>query len=124
MILYRLIVILFTSFFIFFSIDFFACKVKKVNGIVIDKHYEGEQTSIGTGTVFVNGKVGTTTNVSFDSEKFLVMVKILDINVNIDLVTVYCSAKLYYKKEKGDMLFFEYHTGFFTGTVYSIKGIK
>lgn len=120
MILYRITLILLVSFVVFFSIDFFAYQSKKLNGIVIDKNYKGEQTSVGTGTVFVNGKVGTTTNVSVDSEKFLVMVKMLD----EDVVTVDCSAELYYKKEKGDILFFEYYTGYFTDIVYGIDGIK
>jgi hypothetical protein len=120
MILYRTIAILFISFIVFFSIDIFAYKSKKSNGIVVDKNYKGEHTSVGTGTIFVNGKVGTTTNVNVDSEKFLVMVKILD----EDIVVVDCSAKLYYKKEKGDILFFEYCTGFFTNIVYGVDGIK
>ena len=120
MILYRTIVILLVSFVVLFSIDILAYKSKKANGIVIDKNYKGEQTSVGTGAVYVNGKVGVTTNVNVDSEKFLVMVKDLD----EDIIVVDCSAKLYYKKEKGDILFFEYCTGFFTDIVYGVDGIK
>lgn len=120
MILYRIIVILIVSFLVCFSIDIFAYQSEKLNGIVIDKHYKGEQTSIGTGAVYVNGKVGVTTNVNVDSEKFLVMVKMLDENI----VVVDCSAELYYKKEKGDILFFEYSTGYFTDIVYGIDGLK
>jgi hypothetical protein len=92
---------------VFFLIDVFYSESVELNGIVVDRQYQAERTSVNTGGGY------------YESEEFLIMVDVLD-----EVFTVDCPSRIYYKKEKGDNLFFKYETGCFTNIVYGIYAIK
>lgn len=119
MFLVRAITFLVVFFIAFFLIDAFYSDSAELNGIVVDKQYQGERTSVSTGGGYVNGKYAVVTTTNYEPEEFLIMVDVLD-----EVFTVDCPSKIYYKKEKGDVLFFEYETGYFTNIVYGIYAIK
>lgn len=107
MFLVKAITFLVVFFIAFFLIDVFYLESAELNGIVVDKHYQEERTSVNTGGGY------------YEPEEFLIMVDVLDEVFKVD-----CPSRIYYKKEKGDILFFEYETGYFTNIVYGIYGIK
>lgn len=107
MFLLRGITFLCVSIISFFLIDFFYSELTELNGIVVGKQYQRERISVNTGGGY------------YEPPKFLIMVGVLD-----EVFTFNCPSKIYFQKEKGDMLFVKYRTGYFTNMKYSIDEKK
>lgn len=104
----------------FILIDGLASKPESFSGIIIDKNYNAEHSSIGTGYGTSNGKSGVIITSNYESEKFLIIVK-TDIG---KVITVECKPKLYYQKEIGQKIICIAHKGYFTGWTWSKNGIR
>ena len=103
----------------FIFVDGLASKPESFSGEVIDKHYEAERNSIGTGYgVTSSGKGGVITTSEHESEKFLLMVK----TESGEAVTVECEPEIYYQKAIGQMIDCISYNGYFTGWTWSLKG--
>ena len=106
---------------VFLLIDGIASKPYPFDGIVMDKQYKAEVNSTGTGYgIMSNGKSGMIITHQHEEEEFLLMVK----TSNKEVVTVKCSAGLYYEKEIGQKIECNASKGFFTGKVLSMHGIR
>lgn len=107
--------------FTFFLIDGIASKPEPFYGIIIDKHYKAERNSTSTGYVMpISGESGVIVTSEYESEKFLLMVKIEDVQV----VTVECEPTLYYEKQVGQKIYCKAYKGFFTGSIWSMYGVR
>jgi len=93
----------------FFLIDGIASKPEPFYGSVIDKHYKAERNSSG---VIVPSE--------HESEKFLLMVK----TESGQVVTVECEPTLYYEKQVGQKIDCKAYKGFFTGSTWSMYGVR
>lgn len=104
-----------------FLIDGIASKLEPFYGSVIDKHYKAERNSTGTGYGMTSsGKSGVIVTSEYESEKFLLMVK----TESGEVVTVECESTLYYKKEVGQKIDCEAYKGYFTGSTWSMYGVR
>jgi hypothetical protein len=104
----------------FVLIDIIAIQTEPFEGIVIDKNYKAKVNSFGTGYgIANNGKSDLILSSQYESEKFLLMVKI----ENGDIVTVKCDPKLYYKKSIKDRLNCNAYKGFLSGITYLTYGV-
>lgn len=105
----------------FLLIDGIASKPEPFYGNVIDKHYKAERNSVGTGTAIgSNGSVGVVTTTETDPEEFLIMVK----TETGKIVTVKCEPELYYEKQVGQKIDCKAYKGFFTGSTWSMYGVR
>ena len=106
---------------VFVTIDGLASKPEPFTGSVIDKYYQAEKnsTSTGFGTTS-DGKSGVIVTTQHANQKFLLMVK----NENGNIVTVECTSELYYEKQIGQQIYCKAYKGFFTGSIWSMHGIK
>lgn len=104
----------------FILIDGMAGKPEAFNGIVVDKHYEAEQNSTGTGYGMTSsGESGVIVTSTYEGEKFLIMVK----TETGKIVTVECVPEVYYQKEIGQKIDCVVYKGFFTGWAWSMRGV-
>ncbi len=105
----------------FFLIDEIASKPEPFYGTVIDKHYKAERNSTGTSYGMTSsGKSGVIVTSEYESEKFLLMVK----TDNGKVVTVKCEPELYYEKQVGQKIDCKAYKGFFTGSTWSMYGVR
>tara|TARA_R110002111_G_scaffold59176_3_gene99689 strand:- start:74 stop:451 length:378 start_codon:yes stop_codon:yes gene_type:complete len=105
----------------FIIIDGVNAEPQPFYGTVIDKHYKAEVNTTGTGYGMTSsGKSGVVMTSEHESEKFLVMVKTSKGNV----VTVECSAELYYKKQVGEKIDCNNYIGSYTGMSWALKGVR
>ena len=105
----------------FFLIDGIASKPEPFYGTVIDKHYKAERNSTGTGYGMTSsGKSGVIVTSEHESEKFLLLVK----TDNGKVVTVECEHELYYEKQVGQKIDCKAYKGFFTGSTWSMYGVR
>ena len=105
----------------FFLIDEIASKPEPFYGIVIDKHYKAERNSTGTGYGMTSsGKGGVIVTFEHESEKFILMVK----TENGKVVTIECEPELYYEKQVGQKIYCKAYKGFFTGSNWSMYGVR
>ena len=105
----------------FFLIDGIASKPEPFYGTVIDKHYKAERNSTGTGYGMTSsGKSGVIVTSEHESEKFLLMVK----TDNGKVITVECKPELYYEKQVGQKIDCKAYKGFFTGSTWSMYGVR
>lgn len=105
----------------FFLIDGIASKPEPFYGTVIDKHYKAERNSTGTGYGMTSsGKSCVIVTSEHESEKFLLMVK----TDNGKVVTVECEPELYYEKQVGQKIDCKAYKGFFTGSTWSMYGVR
>lgn len=105
----------------FFLIDGIASKPEPFYGTVIDKHYKAERNSTGTSYGMTSsGKSGVIVTSEHESEKFLLMVK----TDNGKVVTVKCEPELYYEKQVGQKIDCKAYKGFFTGSTWSMYGVR
>jgi hypothetical protein len=93
---------------------------EQLQGTVLEKHYVPERSSTGTGVGSAGGKTAVVITSEHDPEKFLVMVRTPAGKIE----TVKCSPELYYQKEVGDQLQFRIKRGRFTGSKWSVKGLR
>ena len=101
-------------------VDVAASKPRQFIGVVIDKHYKAERTFSGTGTTInSDGKVGIISTTERDPEEFLIMVKSEN-----HIQTVKSSPEIYYTKSKGNQIVCVRYEGFFSGAVWSVRGIE
>ncbi len=106
---------------VFILIDEIGAKAEPFNGTIVDKQYKAERSTTGVGTVTSSsGQVGTVVTSQTDPEAFLIMVK----TGNGKIVTVECTAELYYQKEIGQEINCNYYRGLITGYVWSSKGVN
>jgi hypothetical protein len=106
---------------VFFLIDGIASKPEPFYGSVIDKHYKAESHRTGTGYGMTSsGKSGVIVTSEHESEKFLLMVK----TENGKVVTVECEPTLYYEKQVGQKIDCKAYKGFFTGSTWSMYGVR
>ena len=105
----------------FFLIDGIASKPEPFYGSVIDKYYKAERNITGTGYGMTSsGKNGVIVTSEHESEKFLLMVK----TDNGKVVTVECEPELYYEKQVGQKIDCKAYKGFFTGSTWSMYGVR
>lgn len=105
----------------FFLIDGIASKPEPFYGSVIDKYYKAKRNSTGTGYGMTSsGKSGVIVTSEHESEKFLLMVK----TDNGKVVTVECEPELYYEKQVGQKIDCKAYKGFFTGSTWSMYGVR
>ena len=105
----------------FFLIDGIASKPEPFYGTVIDKHYKAERNSTGTGYGMTSsGKRGVIVTSEHESEKFLLMVK----TDNGKVITIECKPELYYEKQVGQKIDCKAYKGFFTGSTWSMYGVR
>jgi len=103
---------------IFILIDGICSEKQPFSGIVVDKHYKAESTSVGTGVVNTGNGSGVVTMVETDPEKFLVMVRTKDGQI----FTVECEPTLYYAKNMNDEIYCHHQIGLFTKSIWSSYG--
>lgn len=105
----------------FLLIDGIASKPELFYGIVIDKHYKAERNSVGTGYgITSSGGNGVIVTSEHESEKFLLIVK----TENGNVVTVECEPELYYEKQVGQEIDCKAYKGYFTGSIWSMYGVR
>lgn len=105
----------------FFLIDGIASKPEPFYGSVIDKHYKAERNSTGTGYgMTISGKSDVIVTSEYEIEKFLLMVK----TDNGKVVNVECEPELYYEKQVGQKIDCKAYKGFFTGSTWSMYGVR
>ena len=105
----------------FFLIDGIASKPKPFYGSVIDKHYKAERNSTGIGYGMTSsGKSGVIVTSEHECEKFLLMVK----TESGQVITVECEPTLYYEKQVGQKIDCKAYKGFFTGSTWSMYGVR
>jgi hypothetical protein len=105
----------------FFLIDGIASKPEPLYGSVIDKHYKAERNSTGTGYgMTISGKSDVIVTSEYEIEKFLLMVK----TDNGKVVNVECEPELYYEKQVGQKIDCKAYKGFFTGSTWSMYGVR
>lgn len=105
----------------FLLIDGIASKPEPFYGSVIDKHYKAERNITGTGYGMTsNGTSGVIVTSEHECEKFLLMVK----TENGNVVTVECEPELYYEKQIGQKIYCKAYKGFFTGSTWSMYGVR
>lgn len=115
------IIAIFILVFAFFLIDGIASKPEPFYGSVIDKHYKAERNSTGTDYGMTSsGKSGVIVTSEHESEKFLLMVK----TESGQVVTVECEPELYYQKEVGQKIDCKAYKGYFTGSTWSMYGVR
>lgn len=104
----------------FVGVDYLSGKPHSYNGTVIDHGYTPEINSTGTGTAFVNGKVGVVTTHNHQAEEWKIMVR----NSQNIVVAVECDATTYYNFKNGDSVFYIAITGGLSKSVYSPEKLK
>lgn len=109
----KIIFITVIAFIVFMIFDICLMQVNTQKGVVVDKQYKPETTSVGTGVS--NGK--TVTTVQTDSEEWLIMARCTD----GEIVTIKAENNIYYSKNVGDQIKFNVCTGKFTGWLYEIN---
>lgn len=105
----------------FYLIDVIPSKPEPFYGSVIDKHYKAERNSTGTGYGMTSsGKSAVIVTSEHESEKFLLIVK----TESGQVVTVECEPTLYYEKQVGQKIDCKAYKGFFTGSTWSMYGVR
>jgi hypothetical protein len=101
-------------------VDIFFSKEIHFNGIVIDKHYKSESSSVGTGVVYTSKGMAIVNTYQSSPEEFLVMVK----KPNGEVFTVSCEASLFYSKKINQSISCVSDVGYFTKNVWFNECLK
>lgn len=106
--------------FLFLIVDVMFSESISFSGIVVDKHYKAESSSVGTGTAYTSKGMAVVTTYQSSPEEYSFAVK--DRLGNI--VTANCEANLYYKKELTQKVECYNDVGFFSKIIWCTRAVR
>lgn len=97
---------------LFFFVDAVGSSRDTRHGVVIDKHYQAESSSVGTGYgVTNNGSTGIVVTSSHENEKFILVVE----TETGEIETIECKASMYYDTDRESTVEYVVNIGLITG---------
>lgn len=112
------IMALFIVVLVFLTLDGLFSNKTQFNGIVIDKQYKLESTSVGTGIIHNNNNGPTViSTIDTEPEKFVIIVQ----SKNGHIYTANSTKEIYYTKSKGQIVNCYHNIGLFSNSIWSTE---